>query len=385
MNVTDAPAINGFIAAIIYNTAVLAPTPLDYTGNVLSSFGNPFVVRNCVSGTGPVCKGDDGPGIVALGLALLGATTTSPTSGTLYKVTFNIIGSGFSEIHFIRTILTNGIDQSETGLPSTSFDGYFTNVDCPPPSGNRCSPLNVDFTTSPNLLLQGKILTFNASARTVNPSASIRNYHWTWGDNTLPQNAARTNTTHVYAVGAAYYVTLTATDTAGISSSKTKRINVLNLLVDLAIDSLNSDRDQGLLPGTVVKITTVVANFGTHPQDANLTISVEGKTLGNITFHGLGAGFRKEFTTQWPSTGYSPRVYRIDAFVDYVRDPSNHTRIIEDILNNNLVSIYIQLVTASPAGLSLLPSASIATLFVVGAVFAGSRLLRKRPLDTSLP
>ena len=402
VNVTDAPAINGFAVVLTYNIlvlrAVLPPGGLDYGGNVLCPSGadscKPTVVRDCVDTHGPACGGEDQAGVVALGLVLLTATTMPPTSGKLFDVTFDILGSGFSEIHFRSATLTAGLDQTE--LPSVSSDGYFTNIDCPPTSGTPCTPPIVDFTVSPtpadlaitgNELLQGRVLIFNASARSTNSGGSISNYYWIWGNPDPSQQGSNATIIHVYSIGKPYYVTVRADDSYGVSASKTKRIIVINNLIDLAVDSATVNDDAGVIPGTIISVTARVLNNGTRTDEANLTISVERRLIGNTTFHGLLPTNRKEFTAQWKTDKYSPRVYRIDAFVDYVRKPGNYSNIIEDVLTNNLKSIFVQLVSPLPAGLSLslLPSAGISLLVLVGAGIAGSRFLRKRPLDTDLP
>ena len=408
VNLTGAPAINGFTVVLTYNTTVLKPVPasstdshLDFANNVLCPANDctPTQVRNCVAGQGPICKGDDTDGIIALGLVLLSTITTAPTSGKLFTVTFNILRSGFSEVHILSATLTNG-DLSQVSIPSDTFDGYFTNIDCPSGLGRPCTPPIVDFTASPTpadlaitggLLLQGKTLIFNASARSTNPGASILTYRWIWGDGTLPQHGPNSTITHVYAVDKNYTVSLTATDTSSntlsVSASRTKVFHVINNLIDLAVDSATANQDSGVTPGSVITVTARVLNNGTSIENATFTISVEGRLIGNTTFQGMIPHSRQEYTTTWNTANYSPRVYRIDAFVNYVRNPKNHTQIIEGILGNNLLSVFIQLVTPLPSGLSLslLPSAGISILVLVGAGAAGSRLLRKRPVDTELP
>src|SRR5438093_871603 len=303
-------------------------------------------------------------GIIVLGLVLLTATTMPPTSGKLFYMTFDILGSGFSEIHFRSATLTAGLDQTE--LPSVSSDGYFTNIDCPPTSGTPCTPPIVDFTVSPtpadlaitgNELLQGRVLIFNASARSTNSGGSISNYYWIWGNPDPSQQGSNATIIHVYSIGKPYYVTVRADDSYGVSASKTKRIIVINNLIDLAVDSATVNDDAGVIPGTIISVTARVLNNGTRTEEANLTISVEGRLIGNTTFHGLLPTNRKEFTAQWKTDKYSPRVYRIDAFVDYVRKPGNYSNIIEDVLTNNLKSIFVQLVFAVVFSFASLPGA----------------------------
>jgi hypothetical protein len=402
VNVTDAPSINGFAAVLTYNILVLRaflpPGGLDYGGNVLCPSGadscKPTVVRDCADGHGPACGGEDQGGVVALGLVLLTSTTTPPTTGKLFSVTFDILGSGFSEIHFRSATLTTGLNQTE--LPSVTSDGYFTNIDCPSSSRIPCTPPVVDFTVSPtpadlaitgSLLIQGKILIFNASARSTNSGGSIRNYYWIWGNPDPSQQGSNATITHVYSIGKPYYVTVRADDSSGASASKTKRITVINNLIDLAVDSATVNQDSGVVPGTVITVNARVLNNGTTIENANFTISVEGRVIGNTTFLNMTAHSRQEFTAHWNTAGYRPRAYRINAFVDYVRNPKNASQIIEDSLSNNLLSVFVQLVTPLPAGLSLslLPSVGISLLVLAGAGAAGSRFLRKRPVDTELP
>lgn len=394
LNLTGAPSINGFVAVLTYNIKVLKPvSPLDSSNNVLcqgTSNCNPYQLRNCIDGQGGPCLADDTIGVVSMALTLLSSSTTEPTSGKLFSVTFNIIGSGLSEIHLRSATLTNGLSQS--AVPSTTSDGYFTNIACPATSSTPCTPPVVDFSYPQGILVQGRIIVFNASAHSTNlqsysKSENISSYHWFWGDSTVDQQGPNATITHVFAVGNNYTVTVAATDTRGVSASKTKVVSVVNNLIDLAVDSATADDDAGIIPGTVVTITARVLNNGTKTKDANFTISVEGLVIANTTFSQMTPHSRQTLVAKWKTDNYKPRVYRIDAFVDYVRDPTNHTKIIEDILTNNVLHVFVQLVTPLPAGLglSLLPSAGISVLVLVGAGFAGSRFFRKKPLDTSLP
>jgi len=275
--VTGAPFINGFAVVLSYNIAVLnATTPLDYSSNVLNAAGTPVVVRNCVNGRGPFCVQDqDGLGTVSLGLVLQGTATVAPTSGTLFKVTLDIIGKGLSEIHIVSATLTNGLSQS--AVPSDTSDGYFTNLDCPIGSGRLCTPPTADFTFSPQAGSAGIPVAFNSSAsRSTNPQGVIKNYSWRWGD---PFSVSPTNTTsplvqHLFTIPNNYTVTLTATDNFGVSASKTSMVQVVPLppLADFTILGGGTELDTN--PGVPVSSTITLLSISGFAGQVSLSTAV---------------------------------------------------------------------------------------------------------------
>ncbi|TMI34959.1 PKD domain-containing protein [Candidatus Bathyarchaeota archaeon] len=226
INVTAAPSINGFGVVLSYNTTVLkAIAPLDYSSTVLNTAGTPIVVRNCVDGFGPSCFSQDTPGIISLALILTATATLAPTSGTLFKVTLNIVGKGLSEIHMLSAVLTSGVNPDI--VPSDTSDGYFTNIDCPEGSGRLCMPPITDFTIVPPGPYAGVTATFNASASlSTNPQGIIKKYSWQWGDGGPPTITTNPVVQHLFTIAKIYTVTLIATDSFGISASKSSRVSV---------------------------------------------------------------------------------------------------------------------------------------------------------------
>ncbi len=414
VNLTNAPEIQGFAVSLTYNTHVLSATTgggIVFTGNVLESIpGNSISpLRNCVDGKGALgkCQSSDGPGVVSLALLNFGpGTTSSPTNGLLFKVTFNIVGRGLSQIHLREVALSKGLQGAQGIIPVSVFDGYFNNLDCPTGSRLLCKPPLVDFTISPSLpapsgvttfnasALRGKDLTFNASAsKAVNlgpPRATIRNFTWVFGDtcNTCGSQSTNGTTvtiTHVYELPGNFTVALIVTDTYGITWTKEVVLNVIAILIDLSVSDLTADQSGGVVPGTKVTITAKAFNGGTSKENASMEINLEGRVLKNVSFTNMMPGQEDKTIVVWDTSNYVPRVYRVDAIIPPVRNATTG-QIIENNIFNNRKSTWIQLVTPIPSGLrlSLLPATGLSVLVLAGLVFMASRL-RKPARDGELP
>ncbi len=287
VNVSGAPAINGYFVQLTYDRRVLDALSLDYGGNVLESTGGSLSVgRNCVNGFGVGCLADDSSNVVSFAIFVLGLRTSAPTNGLLFSVTFNIVANGFSEIHLRDVELSSGQigpDGKPVPIPVSSFDGYFTNIDCPSGSGISCTPPIIDFTVSPSAPVKGDLVTFNASASSAtNSGATITLYSWVWEDGNPGQQTTNPIASHTFTAPGNPYslstgrflVTLTVTDTYGVSASFTKLVIVSPPppQPDFSIHVVPSD--PYIIAGKMVKLTVNVTSLNSFSGTVNLTVTV---------------------------------------------------------------------------------------------------------------
>jgi len=85
-------------------------------------------------------------------------------------------------------------------------------------------PPTADFTYSPNFPIIGEIVTFNAS-RSYDLDGIINSYTWNFGDGNTT-NTTNQTTTHTYTNYGNYTVTLTVTDSQGLSNNKTSIVGI---------------------------------------------------------------------------------------------------------------------------------------------------------------
>ncbi len=416
VNLTDAPAINGFAVVLTYNASILDALSLDYRGNVLESTKQAEnIIRNCVDNAGISCQPDDGDGVVSLAITVLGSnTTTSPTSGSLFKVQFKVISVGFTQIHIQTATLSAPVVNSQDGsititikqVAVVTTDGFFSNVDCPRGSSILCEPPTADFTYSPPRPLQNDLVIFNASLSHGPGLTTITRYFWLWGEPSSSGSTAgyaeyckvgddkrwcttgqglplNSTAEHEFKSTCTCLVTLTVTDSDGISWSTTIPVAVIHSLVDLMVKDVQPTQANLVTPGTIITVKATVQNVGTIALNGSLQIILEAshgvnKTLGDpLSLTNLKPNAARETTATWDTSSYNPRVYRILAVVPVV---AVNSTLYENVTINNVRSTWIQLIEPFSAGLSLdlLSSSGLGILVLVGGGFAVSWARRRR-------
>ncbi len=95
VNIRSSEGFNGFSISVRTDQRFLVPSGFSIAGTVLNALGPPIVVFSCINGVGTACIVDvDGPGVVSITVrAPLGATTSAPTSGRLFSITYNVTSS----------------------------------------------------------------------------------------------------------------------------------------------------------------------------------------------------------------------------------------------------------------------------------------------------
>ncbi len=435
VNLTDAPSINSFDVVLTYDTKVLNATTADDAGNVLELTGKPLSpLADCINGLAGEAGGGcfpsagDGPGVVHIGKTILGGKTGNPTTGLLYTVHFAVIAKGFTQVHVKSYILGTGeTDANGKALSvlAPTYDGFFSNIDCPKGSHVACEPPTTIFDWSPSRILIGDVVVFNASlSHGPNKNTNLTRFFWEWNDlystgstasstefckfvdSKLPNGTTvkvpgpsctngevslplNTTAEHLFKNPCRCLVSLTVSDTDGISWSTTSIVVVIRSIVDLEAQDIQPDKANLVTPGLMITIKAIVKNVGTVALNGTIEIILEAgqgknKTLGNpFSFVNLKPQSDSETSATWDTGGYSPKVYRIDAVVPFVYVNST---LHENFTDNNVKSTWIQLIDPFSAGLSLdlLSSSGLGIAVLVVGGFALSWARRRRPPTETL-
>lgn len=173
INVTNAPAFNGFDLTLFYDQVYLQPVFIDVRGG---AFANPFIGAEDATG-----------GSIRLAVVDVGGDFAGG-SNTLARISFNVTGIGVSPLTFAAPTTHPSIwSQSSTQLvlgyseiQVTTLDGYFTNV-----AGNNGPAAS--FTFSPVSPIEGDTVVFDASssfdpANNHGVNSGISEYIWDFGD-----------------------------------------------------------------------------------------------------------------------------------------------------------------------------------------------------------
>jgi PKD repeat protein len=129
-------------------------------------------------------------------------------------------------------------------------------------------PPSVSFTASVSALTVG----FNASA-SVDPDGTITSYSWDFGDESLESPGV--TTTHTYATGGTFQVTLTLTDNDGATSSITQAVQPVTF-VQLASDSFTRTMSNafGAAPiGGTWSLSGTPANFSVNGSVGRMVVA----------------------------------------------------------------------------------------------------------------
>jgi len=152
-------------------------------------------------------------------------------------------------------------------------------------------------------------------------------------------------------------------------------VPVIAVYIQLIAGQITIEPKFGVHPGAIVKITANVINNGSIAESSNMTISVEGRLLGDRPSQPFSVGpFHQatSVTVTWDTTGYVPRVYRVSAII---LEPSaaNSTK-------GNVGTAYVQLIEPLPSGslsLSLAETTGLGIVVLAAIVFTVTRLRRK--------
>ena len=407
LNITNIPNIpptggsgglGGFTVAVFYNKAVLSFQNLDYTNNVFGS--DVFVSSECadgldVAGSGNACspqKEYDGAGVVSLAM-VSNSGKNYAVNGTLYKITFQVLKSGFSSFHVVFQLLENS-----TGFtyPTAAYDGYFTNENCG--SGNLCRPPTVT-ASPPSKLVTGRAAEFIANAFPQNPKSNITAYNWNWRSGvdvhyytSTPFGflGSKSNISFIFPQIGLHTVTLEVVDNYTADAYYTLNVQVIRIWTDLGIASVVVDHTSGVLPGTTVHLTAKAVNNGVNPVNSTFRLSINNQNLTTSPIVDLAPALEASMSYNWTTTNVTPRVYRIEVHLDEVTNATtgqvleNDTSIVKGKLfdANNLDVLYVQLIAGVPSGFGLflglnLPETLGVGIILLAVVVFAAGLVRK--------
>lgn len=296
-------------------------------------------------------------------------------SGTLASVRFEVLSEGESLLAFDRNPDRTYLDAQTSPTPPANFeiidftieDGVFINTITPPVA---------DFTYSPVVPAENEPITFNASSSSATVPLEIIEYIWSFDDGTnITVNTPIT--THTYASGGVFEVSLTVVDNADASdlvesvfgttgmpqiwyklySSKTIALGVA-LPHDVAITNIVTSTQEATV-GDTVTITVTAMNKGTEVESFSVESFYATTSIGTQQVTNLASADQSQLTFNWDTTGVAPGDYRIKAVASQVTGETN-------LLNNEFIDGTIKL---NPGGslpwTLIIAGVAVAALIVV--------------------
>jgi len=176
------------------------------------------------------------------------------------------------------------------------------------------------FTFYPAAPIVNQNITFNATDSTPDGGELIDpdGYAWDFGDGT---NATGVIVDHAYAAAGTYNVSLTVTDTEGLSDSIWQLIEVI--LHDVAVIGVTPSATDVVI-GKTITINVVVENQGTVSEDFTVTIYYPNNIIGTQTVT-LGAGANTTISFSWDTTGVASGTYTLSANASVVSGETDTT------------------------------------------------------------
>lgn len=277
VNILSGESVQGFDVRVNYSNpeSVLQVTGINYTGNIFappqSSSGPVVQCRDGISDL-PNAAGCSGEvvGQVHFAESLLGPALNGPITGTLFTITFQVMGQGNSTFIFDRANILNPNPD-----PSNPTYTHFANIPLLESAGifgNRgviafFNYQPVDTSVTP-FLLPNQPVSFDASSSFVANDSSIgfKLFSWSFGDNT---RTVGVQVRHTFALPGNYTVSLTVTDNKNETGGLSRRVSVLPALggLDLTVE----DRS-----GNPQRSNVIVMLF----NSSSSSVPVENKTIG---------------------------------------------------------------------------------------------------------
>jgi thermitase len=178
------------------------------------------------------------------------------------------------------------------------------------------------FTHSPLFPKPAETVTFNASGSTPD-GGTIISYTWQFGD----QNTTTTTDpiiTHAYGLSGLYNVTLTITDSAGLTDSTWRMIYVMRR--DVAVVDVTPYANY-VYVGRAIAVNVTVTNNGELSETFDVTLYYNvtlGEAIGTKTVMDLLPGEYRTLTLLWNTTGIKPcRNYTMTAYATPVFAETN--------------------------------------------------------------
>jgi PKD domain len=299
VSISSGEAINSFDVRVNYTNpqTVLRAVSIDYSNNLFSSYPND-VPAECIDGISKLanaaaCASED-LGQVHLVEAVLGTSINGPQAGTLFQITFRVIGNGTSTLLFDQANLLNpSPDPSRPQffnpqfIPLLKKAGIFGNQGVV--SFFDFQP--VDTSISPSLI-PNQPVTFDASASFVanNSALGLRLFSWNFGDGTRENKTAVDP--HTFQNPGNYTVSLTVWDVKNETGSLSRRVSVLPALgtLSLTVEDQSGNLQRGNVIVRIFNASSSPAPFATRTTNGGGGVLVGQLTPGNyyVSFSGQG-------------------------------------------------------------------------------------------------
>jgi hypothetical protein len=283
LNLAAGESINEFEVRLNYSNffnppytpnGVVRAASIDYSSNIFAA-ASPRVLTECIDGIpvdSQICQGDDiGPGWLHFQELAQGSGVPGPvTNGLLFSITFNVRGNGTSVFSFNRiTLLNPNLDSSGPHphfVQFTARTGVFSNK-------GIAAFFDVEPVSPPAILagLPGVMFDASGSFDADQPSLTVSNYTWTFGDGSTPRTSMIPMVPYIFASPGIYSVRLVVADQSG-RGNLTRTVDVL---ANLGILRLEVRNQQGIpLRGTVL-VLLFNSSFSASPF-GNATTSPAG-------------------------------------------------------------------------------------------------------------
>jgi len=305
ISISDVTDLTAWDFKLFYDATILNGTALT-EGSFLKNSGNTFFW--------PVNFTDTYN--ATYGLARATCTFMAPGpgvngSGVLATITFNTKALGTALLHLTDT---DPINSSAQSIPHVSIDGTVKVV----------KPPGASFVFSPPSPIVDEMVTFDASASTPN-GGSITSYFWDFDDfNTT--STSNPVITHAYASQGTFNVTLTVTDSEGLTDSTWKLVQVIVPTGhDIAVINVTPASDT-VYQGWIVNINVTVENQGDFTETFNVTAYYDESIMGIQEVNDLAASTNVTLTFLWNTTEVAPcQNYTIKATADVVSGETETT------------------------------------------------------------
>jgi PKD repeat protein len=225
------------------------------------------------------------------------------------------------------------------------------------PLGDPVEPPTASFTCTPAEPKMGEEAVFDASGSLANGGA-ITEYLWDFGDGNIT-STVNPLVMHGFDSTGAYNVTLTVTDSEGLSDSTWQTVNVIPTLIhDVAVINVTASPDQAY-QGWLVGIDVTVANLGEAAENFTVTVYYDGNVIASQSVY-LEPNATSVLSFVWNTAGVPYcHNYTISAYatpVPYETELTNNTyidggvkiRITGDINGDGAVNI-LDCIAASEA------------------------------------
>lgn len=273
------PTLYAYQFNLVWNASILNCT--SYTFTPLKEWGkNIFIAANQLSRSNP-----DGTQSYYAVVTSTGPSVALAPDYVVNTFNFTVVGAGDTALTFENVILGN----PDGGFPFIVVSGLFEIR---------------HFTWSPSMPEIGEIVQFNASSPIL-LIGNVTTYEWSFGDGNTTSISSPV-IKHTYSAEGAYNVTLTVTNSRGLSNSTWQPITLSYLRHDVAITTIVASI-YDVYQGWIIPINVTAANLGnaTETLDVSLYCNTSLILIGTQPIT-LTPGISKMLQFSWNTANVQP-------------------------------------------------------------------------------